>query len=48
MEQHIIRAITKGSAIAISDGYFKEEWGTAAVIIEGNENVRHIITATST
>ena len=48
VEQHIIRATTKDSAIAVSGGYFKEEWGTSAVIIEVNNNVRHRITAKST
>ena len=48
MEQHIIRAIIEGPEIAVSDGFFKEEWVTAAVIIEGNENTRHRITAKST
>ena len=40
--------MTEGSAITVSDGSFKEEWGTAAVITEGNENVRQRITSTST
>ena len=31
-----------------ANGSFKEEWGTAAVITEGNENVRQRITSTST
>ena len=48
MEQQTIRAITKGSAISVSGGSFKEEWDTSAVIIEGNKNTRHIIIATST
>ena len=48
VEQHTIRDITKGSAIAVSGGSFKEEWGRSAVIIEGNENARHRITSTST
>ena len=48
VEQHLIRAITKGSAIAVIGGSFKEEWGTAALIIEGNKNARHRITPTST
>ena len=46
MEQKIIRTITEGSAIAVSNGSFKEEWGTSAVIIEGDKNARHIITYT--
>ena len=48
MEQHIIRAITKGSEIAVSNGSFREEWSTAAMIIEVNKNSRHRIIATST
>ena len=48
MEQHVIRAITKGSEIAVSNGSFREEWSTAAMIIEVNKNSRHRITATST
>ena len=48
MEQHITRSITEGSAIAVSSCSFKEEWGTSAVIIEGNENSRHRIKVTST
>ena len=46
VEQKIIRTITEGSAIAVSNGSFKEEWGTSAVIIEGDKNARHIITYT--
>ena len=41
------RAITEGPEILVRDGSFKEEWGTTEVIIEGNKNKRHIITAAS-
>ena len=47
MEQHVIRAITKGSEISFSNGSLKEEWGTSAFITEGNNNARHRIIATS-
>ena len=43
-----MKDITKGSEIAVSEGSFKEEWGTSVVIIEGNENAGHRVTATST
>ena len=46
--RYIATAIHNGEAIAVSDGSYKDGKAAAACIIEGAENQKHRITATST
>ena len=35
-------------SMEVSDGYFKDRWGTSDLVIEGDRHNVHIITATRT
>ena len=41
-------AIQEGVEIVVSNGSFKEQWGTAALIIKYQQYKKHIITETIT
>ena len=41
---HVARAIRAGTAIALSDGSFKDQFGTSAIIIEAKDSAHNIIT----
>ena len=45
-ETCINSALRDGTAIEVSDGYFKEDWGSAALIIEGLDHATHQLSAT--
>ena len=47
-ETYIASALRDGTAIAVSDGSYKEEWGLEALIIEGPDHATRLITATCT
>ena len=47
-EINISRSIQAGTAIVVSDGSFKNRWGTAALIIKGGKTSHPRITATRT
>jgi hypothetical protein len=40
----VAQAIRDGTAIAISDGSFKEDFGTSALVIEASDSTNNIIT----
>ena len=47
-ERHIADDIRKEEAMTVIDGPFKDPWGTAALIIEGNNQGKHVIEASCT
>ena len=47
-EVHIASALRYGAAIAVSDGSYKENWGTSVLIIEGYEYDKRRIAVTCT
>eukprot|EP00957_Ditylum_brightwellii_P166317 12661643-Ditylum_brightwellii.AAC.1 len=46
--EYIAAAIIDGTAIAVSDGSYKDSWSAAACIIEGVTPNKHSIIATET